>query len=79
MYEQLKRYENFIECVEDLITVYPELGVISEEDGVRFLDELATVENAFRTCRELADAVNRLTLENDMLKEKLENFENADR
>ena len=35
----------------------------------------ATVENAFRTCRELATAVNRLMLENDMLKQKLEDID----
>lgn len=75
MEEQLKRYENFIERIEDIITAYPELGSISEKDGVRVLDEIATVENAFRTCRELATAVNRLMLENDMLKQKLEDID----
>lgn len=73
--EQLN--EQFREKVNDLMSAYPELWIVEELDGVRVLDDFRTVENAFRTAYELATAVDRLSVEVDLLKQQLEDIKNA--
>lgn len=73
--EQLN--EQFREKVNDLMSAYPELWIVEELDGVRVLDDFRTVENAFRTAKELALAVDRLSVEFDLLKQQLEDIKNA--
>lgn len=70
--EQLN--EQFREKVNDLMSAYPELWIVEELDGVRVLDDFKTVENAFRTAYELATAVDRLSVEVDLLKQQLEDI-----
>lgn len=74
--EQLN--EQFREKVNDLMCLYPELWIVEELDGVRVIDDFRTVENAFRTAKELALAVDRLSVEVDLLKQQLEDMKNVE-
>lgn len=63
-------FEKRLEKISDLCVNNPELWVHPDWDE-HVIDEVGTVENAFRTCRELAEENMRLSVEVDLLRQQL--------